>query len=341
MLSSEAEARGGFEVRISSNSINTMVGLSTIHLSPTFSDIEFGVLLSSGFSGFVYHRGAFQAAIGSFTPGATLQVVLDKDYYPQVRVDGVLRHQSELQFAAGAVVDVSMFSVGAVLAEFSWVDQQTALCQDIVCSDDKNVACHEGNLCLLGTCVPGQPQREGESCDDRDPRTVNDVCISGVCKGDNLCQNVTCNVIEQCYDTGSCDIFTGQCVFIPLPLNTSCNDGDPATIGDVCDGNGTCAGIDLCEETICPEPTTCTPTVDCFRGICSIGFAEAGTLCFDGNPLTVDDTCDGSGTCVGQDPCIGIQVFVPFCSFAKMCALVILNFVFLTMIGCAVRYWTL
>ena len=84
----------------------------------------------------------------------------------------------------------------------------------------------------------------GTTCDDSNGVTVEDRCVSGTCVGLALCENITCPLIGQCYDTGVCDITTGLCSSAVL-VGKTCNDGNTTTVNDRCTSNGTCRGNQL------------------------------------------------------------------------------------------------
>ena len=163
--------------------------------------------------------------------------------------------------------------------------------------------CHDVGVCnnhATGACSnPAKPNTPPTSCNDGNPNTVGDVCTNGTCVGVDLCASVTCPDPDQCHDRGSCDHATGICSNPAKPNTppTSCNDGNPNTVGDVCT-NGNCAGVDPCASVTCPEPDQCHDPGSCDHatGICSNPAKAEGTPCSDGNACTQPDTCQ-SGAC--------------------------------------------
>ncbi|UCC31583.1 MAG: hypothetical protein JSU86_04750, partial [Phycisphaerales bacterium] len=103
-------------------------------------------------------------------------------------------------------------------------------------------------------------------CDDGDACTTNDTCINGVCLGGSP---PDCNDGDVCTDD-SCDPDTG-CVHVNN--HDPCDDGDPCTLMDVCDGQGNCVGTDI-------DTWPCTSDVDCFGALCNqqTGFCVCGTV---------------------------------------------------------------
>jgi len=104
--------------------------------------------------------------------------------------------------------------------------------------DDGN-QCTNNGTCNNGVCEPGNNLPDNTPCDDGNLCTLNDKCLSGACLGSvkscvltigtPICQRTSCNP-----DTGNCDLYPGN--------NTSCDDGDPCSDPDYCDGAGNCIG---------------------------------------------------------------------------------------------------
>ena len=114
-----------------------------------------------------------------------------------------------------------------------------------------------------------------DQCDDGDACTTNDTCVDGVCLGG---PPPDCNDDNVCTDD-SCDPDTG-CVH--LNNHDPCDDGDPCTLLDVCDGQGNCVGTDI-------STWPCTSDVDCFGAICNqqTGFCVCSAvpeLCLEAVP---------------------------------------------------------
>ena len=192
------------------------------------------------------------------------------------------------------------------------LDPETCACElvpvdDAVPCNDGNPCTHE-DRCAGGTCL-GKPLTSGEAalaCDDQNP-----------------CTEDLCDPLESCahYPTGG-----------------DCDDGDPCTDGEHCDGTvctepdqfvcGTCdvAAPDTCEADH-GDGDPCNGTLICVAGQCRADVAtvvtcEAGVdpctqwacepstgecaatprpdgfPCSDGSACTVDDACQ-EGACVG------------------------------------------
>ena len=141
----------------------------------------------------------------------------------------------------------------------------------------------DGVGCLVSYKAQGVP------CDDGEATTKEDVCDgSGGCSGNEY----TC-VAEQCEAQSVPD--GDGCAVTLHGQGVACDDDDPTTALDVCDGNGGCAG----------SPYTCTPS-QCEgsslpNGVdCDVTYMAPGVACDDGDPNTQGDACDGAGGCLGS-----------------------------------------
>jgi len=136
--------------------------------------------------------------------------------------------------------------------------------------------------CFERACINGEcaivPAAAGTPCDDGDLCTLLDTCDgAGECVpgGDTACFQTDPCIINVCNPD------TGDCEPTDAPLGTPCDDGDPCTRDDFCDGAGVC---------IPGTPVECPPSdVPCFRSVCDpaaggcILVAEPdGTPCPDG-----------------------------------------------------------
>lgn len=121
------------------------------------------------------------------------------------------------------------------------------------------------------------------------------MCISGECKGTNLCEDVVCGDIE-CRHPGVCNFTTGLCEYELLPFGQPCNDDDFRTVNETCLEDGTCAGINLCERVICEPIGACFAAGECdfTTGQCSTPYLTPGSHC---NVLNISGTCQ-NGTCI-------------------------------------------
>ncbi len=202
---------------------------------------------------------------------------------------------------------------------------------------------------FLNTCVI-EPVNEGLVCNDGDLCTRSDTCEAGACVGSSP---VICEASGPCHETGACDPETGLCSD-PLTENgTACDDGNPETGGDSCQGglclgtDCTCTGINACcdgclpiansDETACNdddactendicnagachgEPVVCNPEDTChFEGICDPSTGECSS-----RPKPFGTLCDDSNLCTYNDICTqdGCQGTVVECEAIGQCYL--------------------
>lgn len=243
----------------------------------------------------------------------------------------------------------------------------------VVCDPSLDTECRH-NTCdaATGTCSP-RAANDYLACDDGDPCTPSSTCEAGQCaSGASTCgctADADCNKYSdtnnKCAPTlycdkaqapyqcrvapasvpecdsgsdacrpGACDPQTGKCGKINAPPSTPCQDGQACTVGDVCDGSGTCkAGAQVCgcasdqdcgafddgdpcngtlfcdksaqigacrvkpgSAVVCDKTQSdCLQVCDPGTGKCVYEKPLAGT-CDDANACTTD-TCDGAGNC--------------------------------------------
>ena len=137
-------------------------------------------------------------------------------------------------------------------------------------------------------------ENQGAICDDGEVGTQGDQCDGqGGCAGTPyVCEPTQCELSATPDGVG--------CVVENAPASVSCDDGDDATKGDVCDGFGACVGeLYACLPTQCELSST--P-----NGVgCDVVNTPVGGACDDGDPTTVADQCDGSGACSGTPSVCG------------------------------------
>ncbi|QRO01913.1 hypothetical protein JRI60_24295 [Archangium violaceum] len=187
----------------------------------------------------------------------------------------------------------------------------SGFCVDGVCCNVSACNSSPGQcFAATGTCSSGTcqytPLPTTANCDDGNACTINDKCDgSGKCAAGSP---RTCNTPPgQCYaSTGTCSGLTGACEYAFLPSTTTCNDGNPCTVDDRCNGSGGCGGT----PKVCNTPDQCqqsTGTCNLTTGNCEYPSQPSGTFCNDGSGCTGYDQCDGSGSCVGSYLCCGNQ----------------------------------
>lgn len=65
---------------------------------------------------------------------------------------------------------------------------------------------------------------------DDNEHTVGDQCITGVCRGSDVCAGVTCTASDECHDVGVC--LLGSCSNPVKRDGAACDDGEVGTIND-------------------------------------------------------------------------------------------------------------
>ena len=88
----------------------------------------------------------------------------------------------------------------------------------------------------------------------------------------------------------------GTCAEYNAAQGVSCDDGNPDTHNDACNGEGLCIGSAL----NCPAPSPCIESYQASSCGCNPVYSHAGAACDDGDATTADDQCDGQGMCTGQ-----------------------------------------
>ncbi len=176
-------------------------------------------------------------------------------------------------------------------------------CEGRSCGDDgcggSCGGCDDSNECTVDTCVNGacnyDPEpRNGGGCTDGEFCTQNDTCQAGTCVpgGPRDCTDADGLCI-----VGVCDEENDECVPERAPDETSCDDGNPCTINDACDG-GACEGVaNPCDDGNVCTVDSCIDTLGCVNDA-----AAVNTPCNDENPCTINDRCDGAKLCSLSDP---------------------------------------
>jgi fibronectin type 3 domain-containing protein len=172
----------------------------------------------------------------------------------------------------------------------------TDVCQAGACVGTNPVTCtaldpcHDVGVCNPGTGLCSNPIKpNGTECDDGDLCTQTDVCQNGVCVGFDP---VTCPILGQCYDQGTCNPQTGYCSFPQKPNGSTCNDGNLCTTNDSCQ-NGACTGGPalVCNDGNACTSDSCNPATGCVHTN-----LPNGSACDDGNACTTNNQCQ-NGTC--------------------------------------------
>jgi hypothetical protein len=180
---------------------------------------------------------------------------------------------------------------------------QTDTCQAGVCVGSMPVmcpaadACHVQGVCNVATGMcDNNVKQDGTPCDDGSSCTQSDICIAGMCTGQNP---VVCPAPDGCHDAPICNPMTGQCANPVKADGSSCDDGNPCSQTDTC-MNGVCVGGNpvICSpKDSCHTAGLCSPAT----GMCSEPTKNDGSSCDDGDACTQIDSCKG-GVCTGATP---------------------------------------
>jgi hypothetical protein len=186
----------------------------------------------------------------------------------------------------------------------------SASCINGICQPNQQVDCSFlDDACATGVCDPQTgcvkvPQAEGVPCNDFLFCTVQDQCVSGLCKGfPNLCGAA---VNDPC-KTGVCNEAQKTCIAVAGNDGAACDDGNLCTSGETC-SLGSCLGGNPANEGVtCDDANGCTAGTSCIQGACGNPQSEI-TACVDG------DMCCPAG-CAGDKDCLwwvsGVQVNIP------------------------------
>eukprot|EP01063_Lacrimia_lanifica_P028651 TRINITY_DN4223_c0_g1_i1.p1 TRINITY_DN4223_c0_g1~~TRINITY_DN4223_c0_g1_i1.p1 ORF type:complete len:2475 (+),score=779.46 TRINITY_DN4223_c0_g1_i1:71-7495(+) len=170
-------------------------------------------------------------------------------------------------------------------------------CEGVTCMSENPCVIPEGTCNLYTGKCSYITLEDGTSCDDETEGTVQDMCQAGICVGTDLCAELVCEPLSDCYDA-YCVAETGVCEqSLKLPE----------------EGKLPCK---TCSDVVCEAESQChvVGTCDHGTGWCNNPFAALGTQCDDGNANTIEDTCDGSGVCIGIDMCENVT-----CTAADAC----------------------
>lgn len=145
-------------------------------------------------------------------------------------------------------------------------------------------------VCSKAQCLPATGactavgQNEGGVCNDNSLCTVNEVCVSGECKG----------LVKDCTDGNSCtdDYCDEQNGCQHSYNNSPCDDGNLCTIGDACQGGACLGGAPLpCNDNNACTNDSCNPDSGCIH-------VNTNAPCNDSNACTESDHCE-QGVCIG------------------------------------------
>ncbi len=159
--------------------------------------------------------------------------------------------------------------------------------------------CDDNNPCTFDTFEDGAcvytPAIDNTPCDDGNACTYNTVCVEARCVG----QVIDCADAQDC-TVDRCDPAVG-CVFDPI--DARCDDEDGCTL-DTCSPTFGCTNEPAPTGTVC-HFDGCVDIGFCVLGSCQIQPTPNGVPCEDGNPCTLDDTCQEGACASGEEGDIG------------------------------------
>jgi hypothetical protein len=183
------------------------------------------------------------------------------------------------------------------------------------CKPAASVNCDDKNPCTSDVCdkVSGcssTPVADGGACDDGKVCTESDACKGGVCTGP----------IKSCPSDGnactddSCTEQNKGCLSVAIPLPLLCDDNNPCTSGDVCEGS-LCKGVSqVCDDKNSCTSDSCVAGTGCVfapldTGACDATACQAAGTCSAGTCSGAAKNCDDGNLCTSDscDPVTGCQ----------------------------------
>ncbi len=164
-------------------------------------------------------------------------------------------------------------------------------CDDMDATTENDVV--QADCSCAGTAItfdcPIEMVNIGDACDDGDAATENDV-ISANCECAGTATGVSgCTDMNACNYDATATTDDGSCYLV----GDVCDDGDPATSGDVYTDCATCAGTTIGPACEAYSVGDCGTPIEDFTGFDGSGFASspaAGQLC--SSAWTIDGTSD-------------------------------------------------
>lgn len=179
-----------------------------------------------------------------------------------------------------------------------------AKCLAGACTPISSVTCPVPDDCHeTGTCQPatGQcyhaPKAKGAQCEDGNLNTYSDQCDgAGHCRPgfEIICKSAPgpCGARRSANGTAACSVEYPD-------TSTNCDDGDPCTYDDHCNGAGLCVGGTsiICKD----DSSTCGARRSCNgTATCAVAYPGPSTYCTNG---VCGGTCNSSGRCIYTGSC--------------------------------------
>lgn len=203
-------------------------------------------------------------------------------------------------FGSGAVVTALLLAPnGTVVFGASAKGTGAVLAHDIDVGSSATITFQDGfSVCSAAACDDHNPCTAdgcGASGCTHAPAATGTLCSDGnACNGVETCNAVgacvagtavVCPVADACHVTGSCAPASGTCASPAKPDGSTCDDGNPNSVGDACTA-GACGGS--CRPGF--AGTACTDVNECALGtagcsahaLCSNTPGSFGCSCADG-----------------------------------------------------------
>lgn len=183
----------------------------------------------------------------------------------------------------------------------------SSLCAIASCDAAGSCKVIGAKVCPSGVCTVGMCESAsgnctlakvavGVACDDGDACTLGDSC--------NNAGGCVAGTVVQCAGTtcapAACAAESGACASKSAVIGTACEDGNPCTISDVCDGKGGCNGG---SKFFCPSGSCYDGACDAKTGGCVALAKSDTTACDDGQKCTDGDHCSGGNCSSGAWVC--------------------------------------
>ncbi|HIA02132.1 MAG TPA: hypothetical protein EYN66_09505, partial [Myxococcales bacterium] len=180
---------------------------------------------------------------------------------------------------------------------------------------DDGDACTQNDSCQLGNCegeaaecLPASPcmtaqchielgcvqiaMEDGLPCDDSSQCTSDSTCSAGDCVAKSVVQCADPEPGDPCV-VGVCDPQNGSCGAGAAPPGSECDDGEPCTTLDICEG----------QECVGSGPDPCGSAANpCIPLECELGTGSCLPKALpDGAPCDAKNLCTDIGTCSGGE----------------------------------------
>jgi hypothetical protein len=182
----------------------------------------------------------------------------------------------------------------------------TDTCANKQCVGGGSLNCDDDNPCTDDSCDPDggcvhadngicQCEEDDDCSDDGNPCNGTPICVNNACVTDPNSLIICSTENDTTCLKNKCIPEQGACVMTPEPSNKFCNDENPCTSGDHCDGAGACLGNNiLCNDNNLCTSDSCDPNSGCV-------YSNNALPCDDGDSCTLDDQCAGGNCSPGDD----------------------------------------